>query len=233
MLALIPARGGSKSVILKNLHPLAGKPLIEYCIRAAQACPMITRVAVSTDHERIAQTAIDLGCEVVERPAELAGDDVPVWLAVANACDRLGYWGAMALLQPTSPFVQPITITQCLTSLGGRWASCQSVIPVPHNFHEWNQRKIGQDGSVSWAHPFRRRNAFNKNRKPKRYAFGNCIAFDARRAVGLHSAFPPPCTFVMLDDPAYALDVDQLADFRTAEFYIETGTVKLPHMEAA
>jgi N-acylneuraminate cytidylyltransferase len=74
-MALIPARGGSKSVPRKNLLPVAGKPLIAYSILHAQACPSITRVVVSTDDDEIAEVARHYGAEVpFERPAEAASD---------------------------------------------------------------------------------------------------------------------------------------------------------------
>src|SRR5262245_55509195 len=75
VLALIPARGGSKSVPRKNLLQIAGKPLIAYSIEHARTCAAITRVIVSTDDEEIAQVARQFGAEVpFTRPAEYATD---------------------------------------------------------------------------------------------------------------------------------------------------------------
>ena len=75
VLALIPARSGSKSVPRKNLRPLQGKPLIAYSIAHALACPRIDRVVVSTDSEEIAAVARGFGAEVpFLRPAEISGD---------------------------------------------------------------------------------------------------------------------------------------------------------------
>lgn len=76
ILALIPARGGSKSIPRKNLLPIAGVPLIAYSIRQALSSRLITRVIVSTDDEEIAQVARTHGAEVpFMRPPELATDD--------------------------------------------------------------------------------------------------------------------------------------------------------------
>ena len=75
VMALIPARGGSKSVPRKNLLPVAGKPLIAYSILHAQACPSITRIVVSTDDDEIAEVAKSFGAEVpFRRPDEAASD---------------------------------------------------------------------------------------------------------------------------------------------------------------
>lgn len=78
ILALIPARGGSKGVPRKNLRLLGGKPLIAYSIETARSCPLIDRVIVSTDDQEIAQVARKYSAQVpFIRPRELAQDDTP------------------------------------------------------------------------------------------------------------------------------------------------------------
>lgn len=78
VLALILARGGSRSIPKKNIHPVAGKPLIAWVIEAARASEKITRIIVSTDSEEIARVAREAGAEVpFVRPAGLAEDDTP------------------------------------------------------------------------------------------------------------------------------------------------------------
>jgi CMP-N,N'-diacetyllegionaminic acid synthase len=75
VVALIPARGGSKSVPRKNLLQVAGRPLIAYSIMHAQACPSISRIVVSTDDDEIAAVAASYGAEVpFKRPADAATD---------------------------------------------------------------------------------------------------------------------------------------------------------------
>ncbi len=80
VLALIPARGGSKSIPRKNIRMLAGKPLIAHTIEVARKSAHITRVIVSTDDSEIADISRQFGAEVpFLRPAELAQDDTPDW----------------------------------------------------------------------------------------------------------------------------------------------------------
>lgn len=74
VIAVTPARGGSKSVHYKNLYLLGGRPLLAWPIECALKTPEIDRVIVSTDDERIAATARESGAEVYRRPAELATD---------------------------------------------------------------------------------------------------------------------------------------------------------------
>lgn len=78
VVAIIPARGGSKGLIRKNIRPLAGKPLIAYTIEAAKRCTRVDRVIVSTDDEEIRSVALQHGAEApFLRPAELAQDNTP------------------------------------------------------------------------------------------------------------------------------------------------------------
>lgn len=90
VVAFIFARGGSKGFPGKNIAPLAGKPLIAHAILAARAAKSVTRIVVSTDDDKIAAAAREWGAEVpFMRPAELAGDRSPEWLAWRHAIDTL------------------------------------------------------------------------------------------------------------------------------------------------
>ncbi len=105
ILAIIPARGGSKGLPRKNLLPLGGKPLIAWTIEAARASKTIDRLILTSDDEEIMTTAEGLGCEVpFARPAPLAGDETPMAAVVEHALDSLerGY-DYLVLLQPTVP----------------------------------------------------------------------------------------------------------------------------------
>ncbi|MBF0189993.1 MAG: acylneuraminate cytidylyltransferase family protein [Magnetococcales bacterium] len=116
VLAVIPARGGSKGVIRKNIRPLGGKPLLAWTIEAALACPQIDRVILSSEDEEIMATARQWGCEVpFPRPMALAGDetraiDVALHL-LATLPERYDF---LVWLQPTSPLRTPQDITACL-----------------------------------------------------------------------------------------------------------------------
>lgn len=108
ILALIPARGGSKGVPHKNRRLVAGKPLIRYSIDSARAASRLTQIAVTTDDPEIAAIARDAGVMVIDRPAEIAADQSPVIDAVRHALGTLRERGLPAfdgvvLLQPTSP----------------------------------------------------------------------------------------------------------------------------------
>jgi CMP-N-acetylneuraminic acid synthetase len=107
ILAIIPARGGSKRIPQKNIINLAGKPLIQYTIAAAQKSKYITRIIVSTDDKEIQKICLSLGVEVKERPPELATDTIKTQEAIIHLHNTLKTEGyepdIMVLLQPTSP----------------------------------------------------------------------------------------------------------------------------------
>ncbi|MCC6133382.1 MAG: acylneuraminate cytidylyltransferase family protein [Acidobacteria bacterium] len=116
VLAVIPARGGSKGVPRKNLRPLGGKPLIAWVIRAALDASNLTRTIVSTDDAEIAEVARSLGAEVpFMRPAELATDAARAVPVVQHALLEVekaegARYSHVVMLQPTSPFVRPSDI---------------------------------------------------------------------------------------------------------------------------
>lgn len=109
MLAVIPARGGSKGLPGKNVRPLMGLPLIAHSIRLARLCPEVTRCVVSTDSDEIAAVARAHGGDVpFLRPAALAQADTPMWPVLQHAlaeAERLegSRYDLLLLLDPTSP----------------------------------------------------------------------------------------------------------------------------------
>ncbi|MBM3556283.1 MAG: acylneuraminate cytidylyltransferase family protein, partial [Alphaproteobacteria bacterium] len=112
---LVPARGGSKSIPYKNLVPLAGRPMLDYGVRAAQKSGRLARLFGSTDDDRIAARFAELGVEVDRRPTALATDDAAVADVARDFLIRRRQAGdtlpeILALVQPTSPFLRPSDI---------------------------------------------------------------------------------------------------------------------------
>jgi YrbI family 3-deoxy-D-manno-octulosonate 8-phosphate phosphatase len=110
VLAVIPARGGSKGVPAKNLAPVGGVPLVARAVRECRAARLVTDVVVSTDDQAIAAAAREAGAEVVLRPAAIAGDTATSEAAVLHAMDAYeALHGAavdtVLLVQCTSPFI--------------------------------------------------------------------------------------------------------------------------------
>lgn len=122
-LAVIPARGGSKGVRLKNIREVAGKPLVAWVIEACLAADAVDRTIVSTDHEGIADVARESGAEVpFMRPDEFAGDLVtldPVIYHAVTALEARDGKGIDVVLtvQPTCPLLRPETIDRSIETL--------------------------------------------------------------------------------------------------------------------
>ncbi|MCZ6538904.1 MAG: acylneuraminate cytidylyltransferase family protein, partial [Chloroflexi bacterium] len=139
VLAIIPARGGSKGLPGKNLRPLAGHPLIAYSIAAGLQARLVNRVVCSTDSEEIATVAKRYGAEVpFMRPAELAQDDSPDVAAFQHVLDELRTRekyrpDIIVQLRPTSPVRQPGQVDAGVEALLNNPAtdSVRAVAPSP------------------------------------------------------------------------------------------------------
>jgi CMP-N-acetylneuraminic acid synthetase len=233
---LIPARGGSKSILLKNIVPLAGRPLLDYVAYAGQASGSLMRIICSTDSERIGARAREIGIEVDVRPAELASDDAKVDEVARDLLLRATASGAdlpdvIVLLQATSPFVQPRQIADLLDFMQGRPTarSVHNAYPVPHNLHSWNQRLLAADGGVRFPFEAERARARNKQEKPKLHAFGNLIACRTEALLAGDGFYAKP-TYALPVPPLHAFDLDQPGDIAVAEALIAADLVDLGHL---
>ena len=115
-LGLIPARSGSERLPGKNTADLGGKPLIAWTIEAAKDSAMFDRLICSTDDHGIAAVAAKYGCEIIERPKELAQADTSS-LAVVQHVQTKIHSDTICLLQPTSPLRTADDITQSFKML--------------------------------------------------------------------------------------------------------------------
>lgn len=139
VLGLIPARGGSKGVIRKNIRLLGGKPLLAYTADAAQAAKRLTRIVLSTEDEEIAEVGRKYGLEVpFIRPPDLAQDATPTLPVVRHALEFFENenFDAVCLLQPTNPLRRACDIDNCLELLENTGATAVlSLLPVPAHYH--------------------------------------------------------------------------------------------------
>ena len=136
VIAIIPARAGSKGLPGKNIRPLCGKPLVAWSIQSALKSRYIDEVLVSTDGEEIARVATECGAQVpFRRPAELASDAATTLSAVEHALayyrDRLQrQFDVLVLLEPTSPLREDTDIDTMLERFSGSWERFDSVVSV-------------------------------------------------------------------------------------------------------
>ena len=153
LLALIPARGGSKRLPGKNIAPFGGRPLIAWSILAARALEGVSAVIVSTDDPAIAAVARDWGADVVQRPADLARDDTPTLDALVHAAEEAASrdvaFDSVMLLQPTNPLRPLAMLSRALERF--RSEPCDSLIGVSRR-----PLKLGQivDGAYVPSYAF-------------------------------------------------------------------------------
>ena len=158
ILAIIPARGGSKGIPRKNVRLLAGKPLIAYTIGQAQQAQMVDRVVVSTDDPEIGAVAEQYGAEVIWRPAEISGDRAASETALLHALNYLQQGqnyepDLIVFLQCTSPLTLAEDIDGTVQRLLDENAD-SSLAVTPFHYFLWRQEEgaealgINHDKSV-------------------------------------------------------------------------------------
>ncbi len=157
ILAVVPARGGSKGLPGKNLRSVAGLPLVGHAAGVANAVTSIDRAVVSTDSEEIAAAAREYGLSApFFRPKELSGDrvgDQPVLahaLATCEALDETTY-DIVLMLQPTSPLRRSEHIAATIEMLiAGNWDAVWTVSPTDSKSHPLKQLCIESDNSLNY-----------------------------------------------------------------------------------
>ena len=157
VLAIIPARGGSKGVPGKNIKLLSGKPLIEYTTEVAQQSKLLTKVVVSSDDDKIIEVAKNTGVEVpFKRPSNLSKDATPTLPVIKHA---LAYYknigeefDAICLLQVTSPFRTVDFLDNALQKFINEGAdSLISVQKVPHEYNPHWTFELNEEGNLKIA----------------------------------------------------------------------------------
>ncbi len=225
ILLFIPARGGSETIPLKNLHPLGDHPLIHWVLSTCRLFKLQYDVIVSTDHPEIREYAQMQGFNVDERPPSLA--DGAISEAVIEYCGRQNHqYDIIILVQPTSPFVISEDIHSVIAALkNSDYPSAQTICKVPHNYHAWNQRTFSHERCVGWYASKQRTLTNRKQGKPKLYKFGNCVAVRGDPTIlQRHGFFALPSRGIVIPWKR-ALDLDSLDDFELAEALIETGRI--------
>jgi CMP-N,N'-diacetyllegionaminic acid synthase len=227
ILGIIPARGGSKGVQRKNIRSLAGKPLLCYAIDAAQTSRSVGRVLVSTEDEEIARLAVDLGCEVLKRPIELAQDDTPMVPVIRHAIDAFGkdegYQPKITvILQPTTPLRRAEHIDEALDLLLRSDAgSVISVTPVPGHYHpEW-QFVISEKGELETYKGFKLHElkAYRQKLQETFTRNGAIYAFHTSPFLERDTFYLQPCLAYRMA-PEVSVNIDTEEDFWLAEKYL-------------
>jgi len=221
ILAVVPARGGSKGVPQKNIHPLAGKPLIVHTAELIKCVPEIDRSVVSTDSPEVAEISERAGLRSLGlRPDDLSGDrvpDLPVLqheLRQAEKYDKCTY-EVVLMLQPTSPLREVNDIHQCLEKLiAGKMDTVWTVSKVDLKFHPLKLLKLSGE-KMELYDPAGKEIIARQQLHPLYYRNGICYAFSRACLLELESIYGKNAGAVILDRPV--VNIDTLNDFKCAE----------------
>lgn len=215
------ARGGSKGLPGKNIKPLGGTPLIGHAINAAKASGIIDRIIVSTDDEDIAQVAKEYGAEVpFIRPAELAQDTSPEWLAWRHAIEELDDFEVFVSLPCTSPLRNGEDVKKCIELyLAG---NCDMVVTMreAERHPSFNMVTINDEGYAAIAMPpdstiTRRQDA------PKVFDMTTVAYVSSPQFIMEHDGTFEGKVKAVEIPPERAVDIDTELDFAFAEFLME------------
>jgi CMP-N-acetylneuraminic acid synthetase len=232
ILALIPARGGSKGIPRKNIRLFSGYPLIAYSIAAALQAEQVNRVVVSTDDEEIAEVARQFGAETpFLRPGELAADatmDLPVFQHALNWLGELeGYHPEIVLhLHPTSPVRPPGCLDKAIQLLLNHpEADCvRSVVhPGQSPYKMWHidepsGRLVPLLSIEGIAEPY---NTPRQLLPPVYLQTGHVNAVRPQAILG--GSMTGNIILPIVIDPQYEVDLDTLADWQRGEWLLSAG----------
>lgn len=238
VLAVIPARGGSKGLPGKNTRLLGGIPLIGHSIELARRCPMITRLLVSTDSPEIAEAAAALREKPpFLRPAELARDDTAMWPVLRHALETTEQiesrqFDYLLLIDPTSPFRLPEDIEGAFADLNAA-SEADGIVGVSQpDFNPIWHCVVKKDGFMSdlfgEASTFKRRQDL-----PDVYRINASLfiwragfvrqARDDWRKNGKHLLYEIP--------ESRAIHIDTAEEFNRAELMLKCGMIRVPWID--
>ena len=238
LLAVIPARGGSKGLPGKALRPLAGLPLIAHSIRCAALCPEIDRTLVTTDCSHIAAVARDHGGDVpFLRPAQLAADDTPMLdvlqhaLRVTERRDERRYESVL-LLDPTSPARLPAEISEAVRRLAAN-EEADGIVGVSRpSFNPLWHCVVEQGGYMAPLIPGAAR-YHRRQDVPDVYRI-NATLYLWRRDFLLGTRNWMGGKLLLLEVPELrAIHIDDPDELRLADLLLRKGLVRLPWLESA
>ena len=224
MIALIPARGGSKGLPGKNIKELHGKPMLAYTIEAAKKSKYIDDIIISTDDQSIADIAVEFGalCPFL-RPAELSADDsmaIDNYIYTTNQLNNnYGYnIEEFVVLQPTSPLRVSADIDQAIDIFINDKAD--SVISVTEEAHPVSWHKYLDDkGRFESIFPDN-----IKNRQDNRISYyPNGAVFVFKASILKTGKYYTDKTYAYVMPYRRSIDVDTIDDFEYAEYILEKG----------
>lgn len=221
ILAVIPARGGSKGVHRKNIKQLLGKPLIAWTIEAAKKSIYLDKTIVTTEDDEIAQICTKYGIEVLKRSQDLATDTARTVDVVINSLNQLADKGYKAntilLLQCTSPTRLTRHIDEAILSFINN-EKADSLISVSEVTHTpWWNKKINNDGFLEDFLSYDKINLTKRQDFPPIYIINGSIYIIKTNVLLEKKSFETNSTIAYVMERKYSIDIDDNMDFAIAE----------------
>ena len=225
ILAIIPARGGSKGVPRKNIVEVGGKPLIAWTITEAQKSRYIDRLILSSDDDEIVDVAKFWGCEVpFVRPESLAKDDTPgvepVLHAISAISEKYDY---VLLLQPTSPLRTVEDIDGCIELCITKRANACISVSEPDKSPYWTF-SVDDNGKLQ---PLMEDHKIYTQRQllPQTYYINGALYIAKSDWIIQSKAFISPETFAYKMPPKRSIDIDTKLDIDFLNFLSAKGDI--------
>ena len=230
VIAVIPARGGSKGVKKKNIKKLAGKPLISWSIELAKNIDYFDKIIVSTDDYEIRDIALRSDVEVYNRPSELATDESVITDVIKDLLKKLKNQNEVVdiivMLEPTCPLRNLSDVERCLKMLTDSAREYDSIATFkkaslnPHR--AW---KIENDMPISFMNAGI--NWLPRQELPKAYQLdGGAYAFFTKNFIKSTNALLFGRTGAVIVDQGNSIDIDTPIDFHLAEMILKEKSVK-------
>ena len=227
ILVVVPARGGSKGIKLKNLRPLGGVPLVGLVGQLVKKLDYVDRAVVSTDHLDIATAAVDYGLEApFMRPESLSGDRIADWDVLYHAllaCEEIDHccYDIVVMLQPTSPFRRPLQVTETVKRLiAGGYDAVWTVSETDSKAHPLKQLVIDDD-RLEYYDPAGAAIIARQQLLPVYHRNGVAYAISRECLVEKKSIKGDRTSYVVIDD--LLVNIDTELDFNYAEFILQQG----------
>lgn len=220
ILAIIPARGGSKRLPRKNVLDLAGKPLIAWTIGASIKSNYIDKVLVTTDDEEILNISKEFGVDTIKRPEQLANDTSTTFDAIKHAIDNCEKYDYIVLLQPTSPLRNEKHIDEAIELLESK--NADAIVSVCEMDHSplWSNTL---DDNLSMK-SFLKDEVLNERSQDleKYYRLNGAIYICKRKELlKQKSFFLKDNIFAYKMDKESSVDIDEEIDFKIAEVLVK------------
>lgn len=225
VLAVVPARGGSRGIPLKNLSVVAGKPLLQWVSEVIADVPEIDRAVVSTDHEKIAEQAQAFGIDApFRRPESLSGHCIGDWEVLNHALQTMEaldqkHYDIIVMLQPTSPTRKAEEVSQTIKklvaeSLDGVW----TVSETDSKVHPMKQLNI-HDGLLDHYQPEGAQIVARQQLTPTYHRNGVAYALTRECILSQKTILGRKTGPLILERP-YIFDIDHAMDIKLIEFFM-------------